>query len=50
MILEFSERTNDSKIKFYRFDGGKFLNNTLGSKKLDEIDLKKFAPNIVEGV
>ena len=27
-----------------------FLNNTLGSKKLDNEDLKKYAPNIVDGV
>ena len=27
-----------------------FLKNTLGSKKLDNADLKKYAPNIVDGV
>ena len=30
--------------------GTNFLDNTLGSKKLDTADLKKYAPNIVEGV
>ena len=30
--------------------GANFLKNTLGSKKLDNADLKKYAPNIVDGV
>jgi len=39
-----------ARLSYTDFDGAKFLNNTLGSKKLDEADLKKYAPNIVEGV
>ena len=39
-----------ARLSFTDFDGSNFLNNTLGSKKLDEDDLKKNAPNIVEGV
>ena len=39
-----------ARLSFTDFDGANFLNNTLGSKKLDEDDLKKNAPNIVNGV
>ena len=39
-----------ARLSFTDFDGANFLNNTLGSKKLDEGDLKKNAPNVVEGV
>ena len=39
-----------ARLSFTDFDGANFLNNTLGSKKLDEADLKKNAPNIVNGV
>ena len=39
-----------ARLSYTDFDGAAFLNNTLGSKKLDEGDLKKNAPNIVEGV
>ena len=39
-----------ARLSFTDFDGASFLNNTLGSKKLDDADLKKNAPNIVEGV
>ncbi len=39
-----------ARLSFTDFDGANFLNNTLGSKKLDEADLKKNAPNIVDGV
>ena len=39
-----------ARLSFTDFDGANFLSNTLGSKKLDEGDLKKNAPNIVEGV
>ena len=39
-----------ARLSFTDFDGANFLDNTLGSKKLDEADLKKNAPNIVEGV
>ena len=38
------------RLSYTDFNGAKFLNNTLGSKKLDDADLKKFAPNIVDGV
>ena len=39
-----------ARLSFTDFDGSNFLNSTLGSKKLDEADLKKYAPNIVDGV
>ena len=37
-------------LSYTDFDGTSFLNNTLGSNKLDNADLKKYAPNIVDGV
>ena len=39
-----------ARLSFTDFDGANFLNNTLGSKKLDNAALKKNAPNIVDGV
>ena len=39
-----------ARLSFTDFDGSNFLNNTLGSKKLDNADLIKNAPNIVDGV
>tara|TARA_B100000700_G_C15024531_1_gene847466 strand:+ start:1308 stop:2543 length:1236 start_codon:yes stop_codon:yes gene_type:complete len=39
-----------ARLSFTDFDGRSFLKNTLGSKKLDDADLKKYAPNIVDGV
>ena len=39
-----------ARLSFTDFNGSEFLNNTLGSKKLDNADLKKYAPNIVDGV
>ena len=39
-----------ARFSYTDFDGGKFLKSTLGSKKLDDADLKKYAPNIVDGV
>ena len=39
-----------ARLSFTDFNGANFLKNTLGSKKLDAADLKKNAPNIVEGV
>ena len=39
-----------ARLSFTDFNGSDFLNNTLGSKKLDNADLKKYAPNIVDGV
>ena len=39
-----------ARLSFTDFDGANFLNNTLGSKKLDNADLKKNAPNIVDGI
>ena len=39
-----------ARLSFTDFDGTGFLKNTLGSKKLDSADLKKYAPNIVDGV
>ena len=39
-----------ARLSFTDFNGNSFLKNTLGSKKLDEADLQKYAPNIVGGV
>ena len=39
-----------ARLSFTDFDGTGFLKNTLGGKKLDSGDLKKYAPNIVDGV
>ena len=39
-----------ARLSYTDFDGANFLKNTLSSKKLDDADLKKYAPNIVDGV
>ena len=39
-----------ARLSYTDFDGDIFLKNTLSSKKLDDGDLRKNAPNIVEGV
>jgi len=39
-----------ARLSFTDFDGANFLKNTLGSNKLDNADLKKNAPNIVDGI
>ena len=39
-----------ARLSYTDFDGSIFLKNTSGSKKLDNADLKKNAPNIVDGV
>ena len=39
-----------ARLSYTDFDGASFLKNTLGSNKLDNADLKKYAPNIVDGV
>jgi aspartate aminotransferase len=38
-----------ARLSYTDFDGEKFLKNTSGSKNLDTDDLKKYAPNIVDG-
>ena len=38
------------RLSYTDFDGSNFLKNTLGSKNLDKGDLKKYAPNIAEGI
>ena len=38
-----------ARLSYTDFDGTAFLKNTLSSKKLDKADLKKYAPNIVDG-
>jgi len=38
------------RLSYTDFDGGNMLNNTLGGKKLDNADLQKNAPNIVDGI
>ena len=39
-----------ARLSYTDFDGASFLKNTLGSKKLHNADLKKYAPNIVNGI
>jgi len=39
-----------ARLSYTDFNGANFLKNTSGSKKLDEADIIKYAPNIVEGV
>tara|TARA_B100000029_G_scaffold387359_1_gene383360 strand:- start:141 stop:1376 length:1236 start_codon:yes stop_codon:yes gene_type:complete len=39
-----------ARLSYTDFDGTAFLKGILGSKKLDNADLKKYAPNIVNGV
>ena len=39
-----------ARLSYTDFDGAAFLKNTLGSKKLDNANLKKNAPNIVNGI
>jgi aspartate aminotransferase len=39
-----------ARLSYTDFNGENFLKNTQSSKSLDEGDLKKYAPNIVEGV
>tara|TARA_Y100000590_G_scaffold23203_1_gene26648 strand:+ start:4176 stop:5411 length:1236 start_codon:yes stop_codon:yes gene_type:complete len=39
-----------ARLSYTDFDGANFLNKTSGSEKLDKADLKKNAPNIVDGV
>ena len=39
-----------ARLSYTDFDGSDFLKNSLGSKKLHNTDLKKYAPNIVNGV
>ena len=38
-----------ARLSYTDFDGENFLKNTSGGKKLDTDDLKKYAPNIVDG-
>jgi len=39
-----------ARLSYTDFNGANFLRNTLGSNKLDNADIKKNAPNIVDGV
>ena len=39
-----------ARLSYTDFDGLNFLKNTLSRKKLDNADLKKYAPNIVDGI
>ena len=39
-----------ARLSYTDFDGANFLKKFRGSKKLDNADLKKYAPNIVEGI
>jgi aspartate aminotransferase len=44
------EKKMIARLSYTDFDGANFLKNTQSSKNLDKDDLKKYAPNIVEGV
>ena len=39
-----------ARLSYTDFNGSIFLQSTLGGKKLDDADLKKNAPNIVDGI
>ena len=39
-----------ARLSYTDFEGSAFLKYTLGGKKLDDADLKKYAPNIVDGI
>ena len=39
-----------ARLSYTDFDGSSFLSSTIGGKKLDHAAIKKYAPNIVEGV
>ena len=39
-----------TRLSYTDFDGSNFLANITGSKKLDNAVVKKYAPNIVDGV
>ena len=39
-----------ARLSYTDFNGVDFLKNTSGGKKLDNDDLKKYAPNVVDGV
>ena len=39
-----------ARLSYTDFDGANFLKKFISSKKLDNADLKKYAPNIVDGV
>ncbi len=39
-----------ARLSYTDFNGANFLKNTLGSNKLYNADLKKYAPNVVDGV
>ena len=39
-----------ARLSYTDFDGENFLKNTSGSKNLDTDDIRKYAPNIVDGV
>ena len=39
-----------ARLSYTDFDGRAFLKDTIGSKKLDNADIKKYAPNVVDGI
>ena len=45
-----SEKKMLARLSYTDFDGKNFLNDTIGSKKLDKATFEKNAPNIVKGV
>ena len=45
-----NEKRMLARLSYTDFDGGNFLKYTKSSKKLDDAELKKYAPNIVYGV
>ena len=45
-----SSKIMTARLSYTDFDGEIFLKNTPGSKNLDTDDIKKYAPNIVDGI
>ena len=43
------EKRMIARLSYIHFDGDSFLKNTIGSKIIGTDDLKKYAPNVVEG-
>ena len=45
-----SSKIMTARLSYTDFDGEIFLKNTSGSTNLDTDDIKKYAPNIVDGI
>ena len=45
-----NEKIMIARLSYTDFNGSNFLKHIIGSKKLDNADINKYAPNIVEGI